>query len=72
MTSDGWKLRYINKTDSFQLYNLEEDYREENDLVAEHPDLVKRLSDCLLMSCDGDYRNGTPEAHLAIIPQRTE
>lgn len=71
VTSDGWKLRYINKTDSFQLYNLEEDYREENDIVAEHPDLVNRLSNWLLNACDGNYYNGTPAAHLAAIPQPT-
>ena len=72
VTSDGWKLRYINRTDSFQLYNLEEDYREEKDISTEHPDLVNRLSDWLRNACDGDYQNGTPQAHLAEIPQSTK
>ena len=72
VTSDGWKLRYINKTDSFQLYNLEEDYREEKDISEEHPDLVNRLRDWLYNACDGDYQNGTPGAHLAEIPQSTQ
>lgn len=72
VTSDGWKLRYINRTDSFQLYHLENDYREENDVSTEHPDLVNRLSAWLRNACDGDFHNGTPEAHLAIIPQSTE
>ena len=59
------KLRYINRTDSFQLYSLNDDYREENDLSADHPDLVSRLSKWMLNACDGDYQNGTPQAHFA-------
>jgi hypothetical protein len=68
VTPDGWKLRYINSTDSFQLYYLNDDYREENDLSADHPDLVSRLSEWMLNACDGDYRNGTPQAHFAAYP----
>jgi hypothetical protein len=68
VTPDGWKLRYINSTDSFQLYYLNDDYREENDLSADHPDLVSRLSEWMLNACDGDYLNGTPQAHLAASP----
>ena len=66
--ADGWKLRYINSTDSFQLYHLPNDYREENDISAEHSDIVTRLSGRMLNACDGDYRNGTPGAHLAVYP----
>ena len=69
VTSDGWKLRYINKTDSFQLYCLPEDYREENDISADYPDLVTRLSKWMLNACDGDYQNGTPGAHFAAYPE---
>lgn len=65
VTSDGWKLRRINKTDSFQLYQLNQDYREENDLSSDHPDIVSRLSKLLINACDGDYNHGTPQAHLA-------
>ena len=65
VTADGWKLRYINRTDSFQLYHLPSDYREENDISADHPDLVARLSSWMRNACDGDYQNGTPGAHLA-------
>ena len=68
VTPDGWKLRYINSTDSFQLYQLNDDYREENNLSSDHPDLVFRLSEWMLNACDGDYRNGTPQAHLAAYP----
>ena len=68
VTADGWKLRYINSTDSFQLYHLPNDYREENDLSADHLDLVARLSGWMHNACDGDYQNGTPGAHLATYP----
>ncbi len=68
VTSDGWKLRYINRTDSFQLYHLPNDYREENDISADHPDLVARLRGWMHNACDGDYQNGTPGAHFAAYP----
>ena len=68
VTADGWKLRYINRTDNFQLYHLPSDYREENDVSADHSDLVTRLSGWMLDACDGDYQNGTPGAHLATYP----
>ncbi|MYI68509.1 MAG: sulfatase-like hydrolase/transferase, partial [Boseongicola sp. SB0673_bin_14] len=70
VTAEGWKLRYINRTDSFQLYHLPNDYREENDLSTDHPDLVTRLSGWMLNACDGDYQNGTPGAHLAEYPNQ--
>ena len=68
VTADGWKLRYINRTDNFQLYHLSSDYREENDVSADHSDLVTRFSGWMLNACDGDYQNGTPGAHLATYP----
>ena len=68
VTSDSWKLRYINSTDSFQLYNLNADYREENDVSTDYPDIVARLSGWMLSACDGDYQNGTPQAHFAAYP----
>ncbi len=68
ITTDGWKLRYINSTDSFQLYHLPHDYREENDVSSDHPDLVAQLSGWMLNACDGNYQNGTPQAHFAAYP----
>lgn len=68
VTSEGWKLRYINSMDSFQLYSLNNDYREENDVSRDYPDLVDRLSGWMLNACDGDYQNGTPQAHFAPYP----
>ena len=37
VTQDNWKLRYVNSQDSFQLYDLNQDYREENDLAKDNP-----------------------------------
>ena len=68
VTSDGWKLRYINSAETFQLYQLNDDYREESDVSADYPDIVARLSGWMLNACDGDYRNGTPQAHFAAYP----
>ena len=68
VTSEGWKLRYINSMNTFQLYHLNNDYREENDVSADYPDLVARLSGWMLSACDGDYENGTPQAHFAAYP----
>jgi arylsulfatase A-like enzyme len=70
VTEDGWKLRYINSEDSFQLYQLGCDYREENDVSADYPDIVARLSRWMLNACEGDYQNGTPQAHYTAYPDR--
>ena len=55
---DGWKLRYVSMNDSFQLYFLPGDYREENDLAAESADKVDTLKNILLAECDGDLKYG--------------
>jgi arylsulfatase A-like enzyme len=68
VTADNWKLRYINSEDSFQLYDLNQDYREENDVAATHPEIVARLKTWLLNACDGNYQHGTPGAHFAAYP----
>lgn len=69
VTADNWKLRYINSENSFQLYNLNQDYREENDIAPTHPEIVDRLRKWLLDACDGDYQYGAPGAHLAPYPK---
>ena len=66
-TADGWKLRHINKTNGFQLYNVLDDYREENDLAAEYPDKVDQLARQLLRACDGNFAHGNPDMHLAHV-----
>ncbi len=59
---DGWKLRYVAMNESFQLYYLPDDYHEENDVAAEHPDKVTALKEILVRECDGDLKYG----HAAI------
>lgn len=69
VTADNWKLRYINSEGSFQLYDLNQDYREEKNVAASHPEIVDKLKAWLFNACDGDYQHGTPGAHLAAYPR---
>ena len=39
----NWKLIYIYKTDTWELYNLAEDIGEENNVLADHPEIVEKL-----------------------------
>jgi hypothetical protein len=64
LTADGYKLRRIESTDSFQLYYLPDDPQEERDLVEAHPEVVRNLAEIMPRECGGDYRNGNPNAHL--------
>jgi arylsulfatase A-like enzyme len=56
--ADGWKLRYVTMNDSFQLYYLPEDYREEHDRSSEFPAKVAELHEILVQECDGDLKYG--------------
>jgi arylsulfatase A-like enzyme len=58
ITFDGWKIRTVLKNNRFELYNLNNDYREEYDLAAEHPEKLQELKDLLLEACEGDLSNG--------------
>ena len=57
----GWQYHY-------GYYDHQRCHREENDISADHPDLVARLSGWMHTACDDDYQNGTPGAHLAAYP----
>jgi len=46
-----------------QLYNILEDEGEEYNIADENPDIVNRLLKILLEECDGNFYNGTPNAH---------
>jgi arylsulfatase A-like enzyme len=48
-----------------QLYYLVDDEMEKNDLAEEHPEKVDSLLAKLLKECDGNFYNGTPNAHFA-------
>jgi len=64
VTADGSKLRRINKLDLFQLYCLPDDYGEEHDLAAQHPERVAALATRMLEACDGSYDNGCISTHF--------
>lgn len=68
VTADGWKLRTVNSTRRYQLYHLPDDYREEHDVAADHPEIVSRLGRELLAECGYNLLNGTPEAHHVYLP----
>jgi len=58
ITKEGWKIRSIIKKKSFELYDLNEDFREENNLAEKYPDKLKQLKLLLLDACEGDLNNG--------------
>ncbi len=62
--NDGYKIRYTTANKNFELYNLFDDYKEENDLAEAREDLVRTLGAKLLKECDGNFYNGTPYAHM--------
>ena len=47
----------------FQLYNLEQDFSEKNNLAHENPEKTNELKMKLLKECNGNFYNGTPMAH---------
>lgn len=63
--NDGWKIRYTTANNNFELYKLDEDYAEENELSATYPEKVFEYGKALLRECDGNLENGTPFAHVA-------
>jgi arylsulfatase A-like enzyme len=58
VTNEGWKLRNYAPDTLFQLYYLPDDYREENNVAAKHPLIVKWLKKILLEKCNGNLDNG--------------
>jgi len=58
VAQDGWKLRYFGPKDTYQLYYLPNDYREEIDLSQKHPEILERLKLELIKACNGDIKNG--------------
>jgi arylsulfatase A-like enzyme len=54
-----------------QLYNLNEDPAEKDDLCKQEPKMVRKLLGYLLKECDGNLVNGMPEAHFAFYNRHT-
>ncbi|MFI3306217.1 MAG: sulfatase-like hydrolase/transferase [Rikenellaceae bacterium] len=61
--NDGWKLRYCNVTGKYELYNIDEDLREENDLSAQEPQRVAAMKAILAPKIQATECRG---AHRAI------
>jgi arylsulfatase A-like enzyme len=61
----GGFIDQIGDAIEYQLYRISDDYREENNIAAQHPDIVVRLRKQLIQACDGNLLNGTPQAHFA-------
>lgn len=53
--NDGWKLRYVAPFHTFQLFNLNEDPMEQNDLIEQYPELVAELMAQLTKECQVGY-----------------
>lgn len=68
VTNDGWKLRHFTSENIFQLYYLPNDYREENDLIAENKEIAERLTKILTDECNGDLNNGWFKTRTFILP----
>ena len=58
ITNDGWKIRTYLSKDVFELYYLPDDFREEHNLAAAHPEKLEELKKELITACDGDLNNG--------------
>ncbi len=48
----------------FELYNLNEDYKEENNIINEYPELAIKLQTALIKECDGNLIHGTTQPHF--------
>ncbi len=70
VTAEGWKIRYVNTVDAFQLYNVKDDYREEENLADEFPEKVEAMGRQLVRACDGNLIYGTPDMHRALYVYR--
>lgn len=60
--NSGWKLRYYYSKDVLELYNLNIDPQERNDLSNKYPHIVERLKSTLLKECKGNFSNGINRA----------
>lgn len=66
ITKDGWKVRTDLKKDTFELFYLPEDFKEENDLSQVNPEKLQELKAQLLTSCEGDLVNGLFSSKLSM------
>lgn len=65
VTPDGYKLRFINKDNTFRLYDLNSEEGEAKDLAAQQPERVRTMGMELLKQCHGNFDHGTIFTHRA-------
>ena len=44
--NNGWKLRYFKAADTYELYNLRDDPREEHNVITKFPAIADTLQTC--------------------------
>ncbi|MFI3322004.1 MAG: sulfatase-like hydrolase/transferase [Rikenellaceae bacterium] len=55
INNEGWKLRYINGENCFQLFNTEKDPMENNNLIDKYPEIAEELKNILTKECEIGY-----------------
>ena len=60
--NSGWKLRHYAPKNVFELYNLNIDPQERNNLIDNYPEIAEKLKAILINECNGDLRNGINRA----------
>jgi len=63
----GTELQNLADAFDLQLYDLNTDPAEKQDVSRQHPGKVKDLLGRLLHECDGNLMNGLPQAHFAFF-----
>ena len=61
----GAFLEEMEEMVEYQLFNIQEDYREEKNVAHKYPEKVDELRQKLIKECDGNLINGTPQMHFA-------
>ncbi|MDO5664404.1 MAG: hypothetical protein Q4G63_03995 [Bacteroidia bacterium] len=60
--NSGWKLRHYAPKNVFELYNLNTDPQERNNIIDKYPQIAERLKTILINECDGNLGNGMNRA----------
>jgi len=58
ITNEGWKLRYYQRKNRYELYNLINDPQEKYDVILKNTSKAEELKKILLKECDGKIENG--------------
>jgi arylsulfatase A-like enzyme len=60
ISNEGWKLRYFQPKNKYELYNVRKDPQEKYDVILRFPEKAKELENILLKECNGYPGNGIP------------